>query len=110
MITLPPGYIFRKLEKYEKSYLVEFFNSIQDNTVVFYGDCGEYYDYLEAIIHRKFPLIELEYIDPGHPLHKYVDNSSWTFLVRTPERMDIKRTDVIPKNPVLFDIKELVVD
>jgi hypothetical protein len=109
MKTLPPNYITKKLEKYEKGYLLNFFDDIEDNTIVNYANCGEYYDYLEAAIHELFPLLKLEYIDPKHSLNKYVD-SVWTFLVRIPTKLDTKRSDVIPKTPVLFDVKELVMD
>lgn len=109
MKTLPPGYNTKKLEKYAEDYLLKFFEGIEDNTIVNYSKCGEYYDYLEAKIHELFPLLELQYIDPKHSLNKYVD-SVWTFLVRTPTKLDIKRSDVIPKTPVLFDVKELVMD
>jgi hypothetical protein len=109
MKTLPPNYTSRKLEKYVNEYLLEFFTNIEDNTVVYYGSCGEYYDYLEPLIKELFPLLKLEYIDPKHSLNKYVD-SVWTFLVRTPTKLNTKRSDVIPKIPVLFDVKELVMD
>jgi len=109
MKALPPNYISRKLEKYEEGYLINFFTDIQDNTVVFYGSCGEYFDYLQPKIKDLFPQLKVEYIDPKHDLSNYID-SSWAFLVRTPNSLNINRSDVIPKEPVMFDVKELVMD
>lgn len=109
MKTLPPGYNARKLERYANDYLLKFFDDIQDNTVVYYSKCGEFYDYLEPLINDLFPSLKLEYIDPDHYLHKYVDDA-FVFLVRNHTKLTTKRSDVIPKTPILFDIKELVMD
>lgn len=107
MKVLPPNFSFLKLEKYEEGYLVKFFECIQDNTVIYYGKCGQYYDYLEPIIKALFPSLIIEYIDPEHHLSKYVE-SAWTFLVRTPEGFN--NTEPFKSEIVTFDTKELVVD
>ena len=102
-------YTQRKLEKYANDYLLEFFDNIENNTIVDYAGCGEYFDYLQPLINDLLPSLEIEYIDPGHYLHKKYDNA-FLFLVKTPNGKVSDSKSVVHIDPVLFDAKELVMD
>jgi hypothetical protein len=102
-------YTQRKLEQYSNDYLLKFFDVIEDNTVVDYSHCGEYFDYLQPLINDLFPSLIIEYIDPDHYLHEKHDNA-FTFLVRTPNGKVSDSKSVVHCDPVLFDAKELVMD
>ena len=102
-------YTQRKLEQYSNDYLLKFFDDIEDNTLVYYGRCGEYFDYLLPLINDLFPSLIIEYIDPVHYLHKKYDNA-FLFLVKTPNGKVSDSKSVVHIDPVLFDTKELVMD
>jgi len=105
-------YTKKYMESYSNDYLLKFFDDIEDNTLVYYGRCGEYFDYLLPLITDLFPYLKLEYIDEKHYLCKECNahKDAFIFLVRTQSGVESEKQSIIHSNPVLFDVKELVID